>query len=102
MILLTLHFIINSVNNNIIIIIFPFLFFLFFWWTVSFVTLFVSTRIHTFYSTQAMSSLCVVGYIFPRLLEALCQVDQRLKRVLTRNYHRALLNSVRFHVPMLR
>lgn len=44
----------------------------------------------------------MVGYLPPYILDALAEVDERFLRVLSRNYYRALLDSVKYAVPMLR
>ena len=43
-----------------------------------------------------------MGYIPPKMLDALCAVDARFLRVLSRNYHCTLLDSVKHTVPLLR
>jgi hypothetical protein len=51
---------------------------------------------------QITSHIAIVGFIPPAILDCLCEVDPRFLRVLTRNYHRMQLDTVRPAVPMLR
>lgn len=43
-----------------------------------------------------------MGYITPKILDALCEIDPRFLRVLARNYYGVILNWVRASVPLLR